>query len=149
MRCASACEGPPDGLIGLFARCFPLVKPSNARTLNFTTAVFCNRTVTPEDTHMNKSLVLAALVASVALAACGKKEVAPAPVVAPAPAPVVVDAAASAANMAASASDMAASAAVGAASAMQGAADAAKDAVGAAKDAAKDAAAAAASAAKK
>jgi len=148
MRCASACEGPPDGLIGLFARCFPLVKPSNARTLNFTTAVFCNRTVTPEDTHMNKSLVLAALVASVALAACGKKEVAPAPVVAPAPAPVV-DAAASAANMAASASDMAASAAVGAASAMQGAADAAKDAVGAAKDAAKDAAAAAASAAKK
>ena len=38
---------------------------------------------------MNKSLVLAAIVAAFALAACGKKEVpveAPAPVVAPAPA---------------------------------------------------------------
>ena len=35
---------------------------------------------------MNKSLVLAAIVAAVALAACGKKEIA----VVPAPAPVIV-----------------------------------------------------------
>ena len=34
---------------------------------------------------MNKSLVLAAVIAAAALAACGKKEEAPAPVVAPAP----------------------------------------------------------------
>ena len=42
---------------------------------------------------MNKSLVLAAVIAAAALVACGKKEEAPAPapvVVAPAPAAVVV-----------------------------------------------------------
>lgn len=68
---------------------------------------------TPEDRIMNKSLVLASLVAAVALAACGKKPEptpAPAPAAAPAPAPVA-DAAASAA-----------SAVAGAASAVQGAA---------------------------
>ncbi len=52
---------------------------------------------------MNKSLVLAAIVAAFALAACGKKEApaAPAPVVAPAPA---ADASAPAAAPAADAS---------------------------------------------
>jgi hypothetical protein len=65
---------------------------------------------------MNKSLVLASLVAAVALAACGKKEEAapaPAPMAAPAPAPMAApaDAAASSAEMAASSADMAASAA--------------------------------------
>ena len=39
---------------------------------------------------MNKSLALAAIVAAVALAACGKKEEAPTIVVVPAPAPAVV-----------------------------------------------------------
>jgi hypothetical protein len=46
--------------------------------------------------QMNKSLALAAIVAAVALAACGKKEEAPAPapvVVTPAPAPAPVEAA--------------------------------------------------------
>lgn len=46
--------------------------------------------------QMNKSLALAAIVAAVALAACGKKEEAPAPapvVVAPAPAPAPMEAA--------------------------------------------------------
>ncbi len=51
---------------------------------------------------MNKSFVLASLVAAVALAACGKKEEAPvvetAPVAAPAPAPMMADPAASAAS---------------------------------------------------
>ncbi len=69
---------------------------------------------------MNKSLVLAAIVAAVALVACGKKEeaVAPAPVVVT-PAPVVVAPApaadASAPAMAASAPDLGASAAAEAA----------------------------------
>jgi len=82
---------------------------------------------------MKKSLVLAALVAVVALAACGEKKVAapapaPAPVAAPAPAPAVAEAA--------SAAKDAASAATGAASAAGVAVDAAKDAATAAKDAA-------------
>ncbi len=51
---------------------------------------------------MNKSFVLASLVAAVALAACGKKEEAPAaepaPVAAPAPAPMAADPAAPAAS---------------------------------------------------
>ena len=97
---------------------------------------------------MNKSLVLAALVAVVALAACGKKEVAPvaapaaavAPVVVVVPAPAPADAAASAATMAASAATGAASAAVGAMGAAKDAAVVAKDAAGAAGDAAKKAA---------
>jgi hypothetical protein len=60
---------------------------------------------------MNKSIVLASLVAAFALTACGKKEEAPAPapVVAPEPAPApAADMAASAAS--APAADMAASA---------------------------------------
>lgn len=51
---------------------------------------------------MNKSFVLASLVAAVALAACGKKEETPvvetAPVAAPAPAPMVAEPAAPAAS---------------------------------------------------
>ena len=54
---------------------------------------------------MNKSLVLAAVVAAFALSACGKKEAppAPAPVAAPMPAPAPMADAASAAPMAADA----------------------------------------------
>ncbi|GMV47357.1 MAG: hypothetical protein AMXMBFR66_27550 [Pseudomonadota bacterium] len=66
---------------------------------------------------MNKSLVLASLVAAVALAACGKKEEpapAPAPAAAPAPAP-----AAAPASEAASAAGDAASAAAPASAASQ------------------------------
>ena len=65
---------------------------------------------------MKNSIVLAALVAAVALSACGKKE----EVAAPAPAPVTAPAAeqaAAAANQAASAAVEAASSAVDAASA--------------------------------
>ncbi len=63
---------------------------------------------------MNKSLVLASLVAAVALAACGKKEEAPAPapMAAPAPAPMAAPAPADTASGAmagASAPDAAAS----------------------------------------
>jgi hypothetical protein len=54
---------------------------------------------------MNKSLVLAAVIAAAALAACGKKEEAPAPVAAPAPAAApAADASAPAAAPAADAS---------------------------------------------
>jgi hypothetical protein len=77
--------------------------------------------------HMNKSLVLASLVAAVALAACGKKEEAPAPVAAPVAAPAaaaVADAAASAASAVADT----ASAAMGAANAVAAAASAAASA---------------------
>jgi len=63
---------------------------------------------------MNKSLILASLVAAFALAACGKKEevVAPMPapvVVTPAPAPMEAASAASAPDMAASVPGTAAS----------------------------------------
>jgi hypothetical protein len=77
-------------------------------------------------TPMNKSLLLATLIAAAALTACGKKEEAPAPAPAAAPAPVAeaasaVAAAASgvadAAASAATAVDAAASAAAGAAAA--------------------------------
>ena len=64
----------------------------------------------PEDTQMNKSLVLATLVAAFALAACGKKAEVAAPAPAVAPAPVVAPAAAPMAD--------AASAPMGAASAV-------------------------------
>jgi len=77
--------------------------------------------------HMNKSLVLASLVAAVALAACGKKEEAPAAAPAPAvaaPAAAVADAAASAASAVADT----ASAAMGAANAVAAAASAAASA---------------------
>lgn len=60
---------------------------------------------------MNKSLVLAAVIAAAALVACGKTEEAPAPV-APAPAPVAAEAPAAPAADAASAAVDAASAAV-------------------------------------
>ncbi len=66
---------------------------------------------------MNKSILLASLLAAFALTACSKKEpevapVAPAPVVEPAPAASeAASAAASAADMGASAADMGASAA--------------------------------------
>lgn len=83
-----------------------------------------------EDTEMNKSLLLASLVAAVALSACGKKEepAAPAPAPAPAAAPAPVAAAASAAASAvAGAADAAASAVAGAAAtAADAAASAAK-----------------------
>ena len=101
-----------------------------------------------KDSEMNKSLVLGAIVAAVALAACGKKEAAPvaapAPAAVVAPVVVVVPAPAPAAEAAASAAVMAASAATSAASAAVGAMGAAKDAAGAAGDAAKKAADAAA-----
>ena len=92
---------------------------------------------------MNKSLVLAAIVASIALAACGKKE--EAPVVVPAPAPmaapaVAVPAAVEAASAASNAASAAAGAAMNAASAAAAASSAATStnaAVGAAADAAK------------
>jgi len=89
------------------------------------------RPTTPR-TPMNKSLLLASLVAAVALSACGKKEEAPAPAPAPAaaPAPAPAPAVAEAASAAASA---VAGAAAGAASAV---ADAAKDAAGKAVEAA-------------
>lgn len=64
--------------------------------------------------QMNKSLVLAALIAAAALAACGKKEEAPAPVAAPAAAPAA--AASEPAAPAAAASEQAAPAAAPAAS---------------------------------
>src|SRR5687767_13338711 len=98
---------------------------------------------------MNKSLLLASLVAAVALAACGKKEEVPAapPATSPAPAPAPVsDAASAAASAAVSAGTAAASAAAGAASAT---ADAAKEAAGKAVEAAKDAASKASDAVKK
>ena len=53
----------------------------------------------PPRTHMNKSLLLASLVACVALAACGDKKPAPAP--APAAAPAAATAPAAAASDAA------------------------------------------------
>jgi hypothetical protein len=79
-----------------------------------------------EEHAMNKSLVLASIVAALALAACGKKEEAPAPAVetpAAAPAPVaeaasaVVDAASDAAAATANAASEAAAAVAEAASA--------------------------------
>lgn len=63
--------------------------------------------------HMNKSLLLASLVAAVALSACGKKEEAPAP----APAPAAAPAPAPAPAPAAAASDAAAPAAAASAAA--------------------------------
>ena len=115
-----------------------------------------------KDSEMNKSLVLAAVVASMALVACGEKKVeTPVAVPAPAPAPTVIvvpapapaaDAAAAAASGAAAMANGAASAASGAMAAAKDASGAAKDAAGAAKDAAgaaKDAAGAAGDAAKK
>jgi hypothetical protein len=60
---------------------------------------------------MNKSLVLATLVAAFALAACGKKEAAPAPAPAAAPAPAPAPAPAAAPASAASAAAPAAPAA--------------------------------------
>jgi hypothetical protein len=90
--------------------------------------------------QMNKSLVLAAIVAAVALAACGKKEeaAAPAPIVVT-PAPVVVVPAAPSADASAAAGS--ASDAAGSASAAGAAATAATAAADVATQAAKDAAA--------
>lgn len=51
--------------------------------------------------HMNKSLLVASLVAAVALSACGKKEEAPAPAPAAAPAPAPAPAPTAAASDAA------------------------------------------------
>jgi hypothetical protein len=69
---------------------------------------------------MNKSLVLAAVIAAAALSACGKKEEAPAPVVAPAPAAAPAPAVAEAIKDAGAAgAAAAASAATGAASDVQ------------------------------
>jgi hypothetical protein len=98
--------------------------------------------------NMNKSLVLATLLAAVALAACGKKEEIVAPVVdaaASAAAPAVAEVASAAASAVETAGSAAADAVGTAAS---GAMDAAKDAGAAAADAAKDAAAKATDAAK-
>jgi hypothetical protein len=81
---------------------------------------------------MNKSLLLASLVAAVALTACGKKEEAPAPAPAPAAAPAPAPAPAPVAEAASAAASAVAGAAAGAASAV---ADAAKDAAGKAVDA--------------
>lgn len=86
-------------------------------------------------TQMNKSLLLASLVAAVALTACGKKEEAPAPAPAAMPAPVAAaasEAASAVAGAATAAADAAASAVAGAAS---GAADAAAAAATKAADA--------------
>jgi hypothetical protein len=70
-------------------------------------------------TQMNKSLLLASLIAAAALTACGKKEEAPAPAPAPAaaPAPAPAPAPAAEASAAAAPADAAASAAAGAAAA--------------------------------
>ena len=93
----------------------------------------------PRNLKMNKSLVLAAIVASVALVACGKKEEA----AVPAPAPMAAPAAVEAASAAAGAASVAAGAAMDAASAASSAAvstgAAASAAVGAAADAAQSA----------
>ncbi|GAB1389138.1 MAG: hypothetical protein AMXMBFR78_21900 [Rubrivivax sp.] len=91
----------------------------------------------PVEEQMNKSLLLASLVAALALTACGKKEEAPAPAEqAPAAAAPVAEAASavdSAASAVAGAATDAASAVAGAAesaaSAVQGAAEAAASAV--------------------
>jgi hypothetical protein len=98
---------------------------------------------------MNKSLLLASLVAAAALAACGKTEQPAAPATAPAAA-AVKDVAASAAAPAAAAATPAASAVPGAAdTAASAAAGAAATAAAAATDAAAKAAQSAASEAKK
>ncbi|MBA3056524.1 MAG: hypothetical protein KJ614_02530 [Gammaproteobacteria bacterium] len=87
---------------------------------------------------MNKSLVLATVIAAAALVACGKKEEAPVA----APAPAVVEAVKDAGTAAAVATD-AAAAATTAASDATGAAQAATGAAAVAVDAAGDAAKAA------
>ena len=87
--------------------------------------IFCFFDRPQGKTEMNKSLVIATLIAAAALAACGKKEE-PAP--APAPAPVAVEPAAPAApasEAAAAATDAASAAAVDAGAAAQAATDAA------------------------
>jgi hypothetical protein len=67
--------------------------------------------------QMNKSLLLATVIAAAALTACGKKEEAPAPAPAPAAAPAPAPASAPVAAASAAPADAAASAAAGAAAA--------------------------------
>lgn len=99
---------------------------------------------------MKKSYILAAIVAAVALAACGKKEEMPAPAATPAAAvEAVKDAASAATSAAVGAAAGAASAAVEAAAAASATAGAVADAASAASGAANVAAGAAAEAVKK
>jgi hypothetical protein len=95
----------------------------------------------PFEEQMNKSLLLASLVAALALTACGKTEEAPAPAEqAPAAAAPVAEAASAAVEAADSAASAVAGAATDAASAVAGAADAAASAVQGAAEAAASAA---------
>jgi len=117
--------------------------PSRVDALHAVSAWFCGSPQSEFKNYfyqvlqMNKSLVLIAVIAAAALVACGKKEEAPAPVVAPAPveapaAAAVVDAAASAAEAATVAADAVAASASAAAEAADKAVDAAAEAAKAA-----------------